>query len=216
MEPADVRAALGPLPTGFALSDAAWSRICAGYHEPHRHYHDFAHVLEVRAQFASVAEHVGWIDAREVFAAVLYHDVVYEIAAADNEARSAEIARADVADAMVDASADRVAELIELTARHGSLSPPDIDAEAALFLDCDMAILGASPERYDAYAAGVRAEYTQKVPADAYDQGRAAFLSRCLEKPRIYLSDHYFARLEAAARDNIRRELAICSAAKLR
>lgn len=213
---AEARAALEPVPDGFSLSEPAWARIATGYGEPHRRYHDFAHVLEVRGYYDEVEAAIGWRQPVELFAAVVYHDVVYRVGAADNEQRSAELAGRDVAESMPSADAARVAELIELTARHGKLAPDDVDPEAALFLDCDTAILGAEPARYDAYAAAVRAEYTQAIPAQAYDAGRAQFLARCLEKPRIYLSSHFAGRLEERARENLSRELAICSGASVR
>src|SRR3546814_5523588 len=58
----------------------------------------------------------------ETFLAVLYHDAVYEAGRGDNETRSAELAVAEIAKWLPEASVDasRVAELIGLTARHRS------------------------------------------------------------------------------------------------
>ncbi|MBS1152427.1 MAG: hypothetical protein H6Q89_4125, partial [Myxococcaceae bacterium] len=100
----------------------------------------------------------------------------------------------------------RISQLILLTARHGALTPADVDPEAALFLDCDMAILGAAPEVFDRYDAAIREEYAQ-VPAILYSLGRRRFLTRLLAAPRIFLSDFFHARLDAAARANLRRAL---------
>ncbi|HET8935603.1 MAG TPA: hypothetical protein VFN67_19275 [Polyangiales bacterium] len=43
------------------------------------------------------------------------------------------------------AKIERVRALIMLTARHGRIDGAEVDAEAALFLDCDMAIVGSAP-----------------------------------------------------------------------
>src|SRR3546814_6092112 len=79
-------------------------------------------------------------------------------------------------EASVDAS--RVAELIGLTARHGQFSPSDFGDGAVAddtrhFLDCDMAILGAEPAVFDAYARGIATESRGTVPAWLFQIGRA-------------------------------------------
>ena len=86
------------------------------------------------------------------------------------------------------------------------MTAADVDADGALFLDCDMAILGAPPEAYDRYAAQVAEEYAPIIPARAYASGRARFLDKLLASERVFLSGFFHARLGAAARDNLRRE----------
>src|SRR5690606_42085595 len=121
--------------------------------------------------------------------------------AKDNESRSAQWARA----AELDVEADRVVSLIELTAWHGSVS--SVDAEAALFLDADMAILGAPPAQFDAYNAAIAREYSF-LPPEEYREGRRGFLSVLAKRPRIYLSDYFHAMLDAQARENLARAIA--------
>ena len=105
------------------------------------------------------------------------------------------------------ASVPRAQQLISLTARHGRLQPREVDPEAALFLDCDMAILAAPPERYAAYEQAIAREYAA-IPADLYRKGRGAFLRGLLGKDRIYLSDLFHTRMDAAARINLARAVA--------
>ena len=102
---------------------------------------------------------------------------------------------------------DRCVELILLTARHGALEPAAVGADTAHFLDCDTAILAAPPAEFDAYDAGVAAEY-RRVPADAFRAGRRAFLTGLLARPRIFLSNRFHTRLDAAARANLARAAA--------
>ena len=101
-----------------------------------------------------------------------------------------------------------------MTARHGHWQPGQADADAALFLDCDMAILAAAPERFDAYDAAITQEYRGKLPAWMFRHYRRRFLRGLLDAPRIFLSDYFHTRCDAAARANLRRCLGGRSALK--
>jgi len=179
-------------------------QLAVAYGEPHRAYHNAAHIAALLDWFDRVGDDVGWQQPAEVYIAILFHDAIYEPGAKDNEARSAEWARKSsfsvdpAVDAMV--SRARVTELIALTARHGHLT--SADPEAALFLDCDMSIIGAPPAEFTAYDEAIRLEY-HSVPSDAYRTGRRAFLAGLLAKPRIFLSEYFHSRLDAQARVNL-------------
>ena len=132
----------------------------------------------------------------------------------DNEARSAELALAHIAAYLPDADVDaqRVAELIRWTARHGKITSADLAADPqpqdlARFLDCDMAILGADAATFDAYDRGIAAEYRGVLPQPLFRLNRRRFLKRLLASERIFLSTDFHARLDAAARANLRRVL---------
>jgi predicted metal-dependent HD superfamily phosphohydrolase len=180
--------------------------LAVAYAEPHRAYHTAAHIAEVLGWYDQVADEVGWRDPAAVYLAALFHDAVYDPLAKDNEARSVELARRLAAGACTPAQLDRSVELILLTARHGAVDPAALDADAAHFLDCDTAILGAAPDAFDAYDAAVAIEYRQ-VPEAMYRAGRRAFLTAMLARPRIFSSDLFHARLDAAARQNLARAL---------
>jgi predicted metal-dependent HD superfamily phosphohydrolase len=179
----------------------------AAYAVPVRAYHHFGHALDVLAEVDALAGTPGWRQPREVQLAALYHDAVYEPGRRDNEARSAALACEHIARWLPDEGLDagRVADLIELTARHGRLRPGEVDEEVARFLDCDMAILGAEPARFDAYDRGIAAEYRGRVPGWLFKLNRRRFLKSLLAAERIFLSGHFHARLDAAARANLRR-----------
>jgi predicted metal-dependent HD superfamily phosphohydrolase len=178
----------------------------AAYGSPGRAYHDLEHVRDVLARFREVARDVGWTHPREAFVALLFHDAVYTAGAHDNEERSAELAREAIARWLPGVDDERVARLIRLTARHGSLAPADVDGEAALFLDCDMAILGSDAATYDAYERNIAREYAA-VPVEQFRSGRRRFLERLLATERIFLSAYFHQRLDSAARANLRRWL---------
>ena len=191
------------------LPPEQWAALRNAYATPPRAYHNFGHVEAVLRHYDEVAAGPGWKQPWEVRLAVLYHDAIYEAGRKDNEARSAELAVAHIARWLPDCGIDaaRVAALIDLTARHGALSPADVaeDFDAALFLDCDMAILAADPADFAAYDRGIAAEYRGHVPAWLFKLNRRRFLKALLGKERIFLSDWFHERLDAQARVNLRR-----------
>lgn len=198
----------------IALPAGQLEALEAAYARPPRAYHDFGHVQEVLRHHDAVTAGPGWVQPVEVRLAVLYHDAIYEPGRKDNEARSAQFAVEEIGRWLPDATVDvrRVAELIELTARHGQLGPEDFGKTAVAddtrhFLDCDMAILGAEPAVFDAYDRAIAAEYRDHVPGWLYRINRRRFLKALLAKPRIYLSGFFHERYDAAARANLRRAI---------
>jgi predicted metal-dependent HD superfamily phosphohydrolase len=194
------------------LGDAQRSALEAAYAEPPRAYHNFQHVDEVLRHYREVATGPGWMQPREVALAVLYHDAIYQPGRSDNESRSARFAVEQLEQWQPQSGIDaqRVAYLIELTARHGQFAPVDFDGDRApddvrRFLDCDMAILGAKPAVFDAYDRGIAAEYRGTLPGWLFRLGRRRFLRALLARERIFLSGFFHSRLDAQARANLRR-----------
>src|SRR5262249_44897436 len=148
------------------------------YGEPGRHYHTLEHVGAVLDTLDSLGE-----STPALLLAAWYHDAVYDSRAADNEERSADLARATLA--ALGAPADGAAE----TARLSLLTKPHRTAEDDVagqrLLDADLAVLGAEPATYDRYAAAIRREYAW-VPEADYRAGRRRVLEGFLARPRIY------------------------------
>ena len=196
------------------LSIGQLSAVEAAYASPPRAYHDFMHVREVLHHYADVAVGPGWTQPVEVYLAVLYHDAIYPPGRKDNEALSARFAMEQAAQWLPEHGIDllRVAELINLTARHGQFSPADFGEDgfaldARHFLDCDMAILGAEPRAFDAYDRGIAEEYRGHIPGFLFRLNRKRFLKGLLARERIYLSDWFHQRYDAQARANLRRAI---------
>lgn len=74
-----------------------------------------------------------------------------------------------------------------------------------LFGDCELAVLAASREEYDAHAKLVRAEYS-KLTQDNYVELRIKVLNQFTQIPKLFHTAE-FECLEAAARENIDREI---------
>lgn len=198
----------------FELPQGQQALLESAYANPPRAYHDYGHVQEVLGHYAGVAAGPGWTQPKEIYLALLYHDAVYDAGRKDNEARSADMAMARISDWLPEMSIDtvRVAELIRLTARHGQVSRSDFgddgfSLDAMHFLDCDMAILGAEVERFDAYDRGIAEEYRGHVPAFLFRINRRRFLKGLLARERIYLSALFHERLDASARANLHRAI---------
>ncbi|WP_432213106.1 HD domain-containing protein, partial [Pseudomonas aeruginosa] len=84
-------------------------------------------------------------------------------------------------------------------------APPG-DADAALMVDIDLAILAAPAPVYARYEADVRAEYAW-VPEPLFRAGRGKLLRQLLEQPALYHCEPLRQRWEAAARANLRGAL---------
>lgn len=172
------------------------------YATPPRAYHNASHVDEVLLRFDEAR--VEMQDPRVPYYALLFHDCIYVAGRKDNEEKSAE---AFLGTGLVPDVASKVASVILATARHGKLSPKDVDDDTALALDCDMAILGASPERFDEYDTQIAQEYSGIIASMLYSVGRKRFLKGLLECERIYLSEYFHRRYDRQARANLRSAL---------
>ena len=81
------------------------------------------------------------------------------------------------------------------------------DRDGCVFLDADLAILGADPVRYQAYQRSIRREYSWVSDA-AYQTGRIQVLESFLHRDRLYYTALLFNELESIARLNIQQEIA--------
>lgn len=190
------------------LSPSQMEALRVAHLEPLRHYHTFSHAAQVAQRVRMLAEREGLDDPTVPWLAAWFHDAIYVALRPDNEARSAALAL-EWGPGWLDADWERVAELIRLTAKHGSVT--DVALDARVLLDADLSVLGASADRYDAYADGVRAEYGA-VPDALFNPGRSALLQGWLASPRLFLTDTGHALWDAPARENLRRELGRLSA----
>lgn len=177
----------------------------ARHAEPQRHYHDWTHIAALLTHREGLRKSLN--DDAAVLYAILFHDAVYDPRANDNEARSAALLLTSKPP-LSPKSLDRARQMIEATTRH--LLPEDMHGpdrqDCAHFLDMDLAILGAAPDRFDIYEDQIRREYAH-VPDDAFRTGRAAILRRFAEREHLYFSDWGLDRFEEKARANLARSL---------
>ncbi|WP_067489824.1 HD domain-containing protein [Actinomadura hibisca] len=183
------------------------TELDARYGEEHRRYHTRAHLTAVLDLVDELADHAADPDA--VRLAAWFHDAVYDPQRADNEDRSARLARRMLADTdLPEATVDEVARLIVLTETH---APDADDRNGQVLCDADLAVLGSDPDAYAAYAAAVREEYAF-VPDEFFKAGRAEVLTGLLELPALFHTPQARARYEEKARANLRTELLLLNA----
>jgi predicted metal-dependent HD superfamily phosphohydrolase len=184
--------------------DPLLEKLLARHREPHRRYHTATHVMWVLRHVSDIVSAGEQpTDLPAVQLAALYHDVVYDPRSTNNEARSAAIAMRAATDLEWPRErCDLVERLVLATVGHVPR-----DADEAVLVDADLAILGSSPSDYSAYVNGVRAEYAH-VSDDAWHFGRAAVLRGFLTVPHLFTTSYMRTAREARARANITAELA--------
>lgn len=184
-------------------SDAAWDALVIHYSEPHRAYHNLSHIMALLRHADNERNHIQRPEIVEL--AIWFHDVIYDTRAQDNELRSANWARHVLQTMRVDPEViDGVEQCILATQKHEL--PASHIADLPLFLDLDLAILGAPEETYRRYSQVIRAEYDW-LPDQGYRRGRADVLKRFKERPSLFFTAPMIARYEVRARQNIEWEL---------
>jgi predicted metal-dependent HD superfamily phosphohydrolase len=175
--------------------------VLRGWSEPHRHYHGLDHLRDCLARLDESPAVGRERDLAE--AALWYHDVVYRPGASDNEARSAETARAAlVRGGVPQDSAEEVARLVRLT---DHVAPPE-DPVGELVCDVDLSILGRPAQEFEEYERRIREEYRQ-LPGPLYRTGRAQVLAGLLARDPLFRTAYFRRRYENPARQNLRRTL---------
>jgi predicted metal-dependent HD superfamily phosphohydrolase len=181
--------------------------LVARYGETHRRYHTLTHVAAVIRDAALLAGELelSRSELARLTLAAAAHDVVYDARPGDDERASAAWAGTALATAGVTvADVERVEQLVLLTLTHETAAT---DLAGIALLDADLAVLGGTPEAYAVYCSAVRAEYAA-VPDDLWRSGRSEVLSALAGRERLYVSEPAHRRWDAAARRNLRGELA--------
>ena len=176
---------------------ATFDALLAAYSQKHRHYHTIKHIEHCLREFESAKELAR--EPAEVELALWFHDAVYETRASNNEERSADWACELLNRHRVDpARVDRVRMLILATRHDAPATTPD----SQLLVDVDLSILGADEVTYAEFEKNVRQEYCW-VPSILFRRKRAEILESFLDRPQIYNTPPFHARLEQPARRNL-------------
>lgn len=187
--------------TLFQLDDALLIELENHYATPPRAYHSLSHIHEclqtfdVRRSEANDPVLVEW--------SIWLHDCVYVSTRSDNEQRSAEVSTLMLNRLDVSAAFASDAEAIVLATRH---TGDPLVGDAALVADIDLSILASDRGRYARYADAIRTEYSFASDAD-YRRGRLAFLTKMLERSRLFHLATSQQTYEAAARANLAWEI---------
>lgn len=178
-----------------------FGQLAARYDEPHRAYHTREHLEDCLSLLATVREHCTY--PHEVALALWFHDAIYEPRRSDNELASANwLVDVTRFAGVPNASIERMRSLILATRHDGGAQGGD----EAILVDIDLAILGASWQRFEAYELQIRREYRWAL-GPLYRAGRKRVLKAFLDRPAIYVTAPFHLRFEQTARANIARSL---------
>jgi predicted metal-dependent HD superfamily phosphohydrolase len=184
-------------------SRTEWAAVVAAWSEPHRRYHDLAHLAAVLGLVGALAEAADDPDA--VRLAAWYHDIAYDPERTDNEEVSAGRARAGLRGLVPDERIDEVERLVLLTAGH---DPEPDDANGAVLCDADLAVLAGPPDAYATYASAVREEYGHLSDGE-FTAGRIAVLEHLLALPALYRTPEAARQWADRAAANMTAELTL-------
>ena len=188
-----------------------WLRnIKSHYRESQRYYHTVSHIQQMLDLFVTFRGTLNNPDA--VFLAILFHDVIYNPRAGDNEELSAveferfyiEVTQDKDSTLKLAVNNTMVSQYILATKTHNVSDNSDQDL--LMFLDFDMSILGSTEVQYERYSQQIRYEY-QYVPLGIYTQRRSEVLKGFLTYPAIFNTDSFRVTHEQTARNNIAREI---------
>jgi predicted metal-dependent HD superfamily phosphohydrolase len=183
------------------ITNPLFDVVIAKYNEPQRHYHTLQHLTECLDNFAELQD-LAHIPA-EIALALWFHDAIYDPLRHDNESLSANWARSCALNAGLDKTiAERIYNLVMATQHHAKLD--DIDSK--ILIDVDLAILGATPERYNEYERQIRQEYSH-VPERLFRQKRAEILQHFLAQPTLFNTALFIDHYQQQARLNMKHAL---------
>lgn len=185
--------------TDSVVVNKLWQEIKSSYTAPGRHYHNLDH-LEYMLNLAEVhKDQIQDIDTLRF--AIFYHDIVYVPGSANNEQKSAELARLRLDALRVPtAMVNRCCEQILATRKH----EPTKDNDTRYLLDFDLAILGDDLREFEDYTQKIKREFSA-IPPLLFAIGRKAFVKKFLSRERIYQTSEFFKEREQKARDNLER-----------
>ena len=183
-------------------ADRVFRELAAAYSAPGRYYHTLTHIQHVLDTIEFLKREADDPGALEL--AAWFHDAVYDPRAKDNEERSADYAEQVLRGLGLPGQTIAVTRhLILQTKTH---QPAGNDRDSRVFLDADLAILGAPADRYEDYARAIRQEYAW-VPEEQYRSGRRQVLRNFLQRPRLYQTAPMFEAFEEEARRNLAGEV---------
>jgi predicted metal-dependent HD superfamily phosphohydrolase len=143
-------------------------------------------------------------DADSIELALWFHDVVYQPDAPDNEMASAERFKRSALETMSDDLVRQVHRLIMATTHENP--PASIDEQ--FVVDIDLSSFGLPWDRFSQDSRNVRREFPHLNDRE-FARSSGKFLSRLLDRPGVYSTPFFKARLEETARENLRRQIAI-------
>ncbi len=186
-----------------------WEVIHLAYAEPHRRYHTLEHVEEMLTFFFQHDRQIYDDNAsfQRLCLAAIYHDIIYDPRATDNEERSVEVMRQQTSrlfraiPGSYPSMVDSVAEMIMMTAHH----QPD-GANQRWLADADLMRFAAEPPISRMHNDDIRLEYSH-VSDESWAAGRTVILSKFLTREPFFYTKAFGPQDARRARENILAEM---------
>lgn len=186
----------------FSEPQKIFNKLIAAYSEKQRAYHTLQHLYECLVILDSIRSDLK--DAYSVELALWYHDAVYDPQAKDNELKSAELFEKYMAQDLSVEIVEKIKRWIIATQKHESTNELDLQ----FLLDIDLAILAASPERFEEYEQQIQQEYAWVDP-DIYLIKRKQVLAHFYQAEPLYQTEYFQQNFEQKAKQNLNRILNI-------
>jgi predicted metal-dependent HD superfamily phosphohydrolase len=177
-----------------------FTQINQRYAEGHRAYHNVEHILNSIEEFKTLRDLSK--NPNELELAIIFHDIVYDTYAKDNEEKSAELMK-DMLTYYVPRDKLDLTQRLILSTKHNKLVE---DKDEQLIVSIDLAILGKSQGEYKKYSQAIRKEYSW-VSDEEYKLGRKKVLNYFLSREKIYPNEMFFDKYERNARWNMIGEM---------
>ncbi len=177
-----------------------YEQLVALYSEPHRAYHNLAHIAHCLREL----NECEYPYAEELAFAIWYHDAIYDPRAHDNEKRSLELANEVMSwGSFLRRTGGMVSHMIMSTKHDGE----PVDDGCKTMADIDLAILGQPPSEFDIYERQIREEYSW-VDDEDFRTGRLKLLTSFANRQSVYFTEHFQKKYEAQARSNLEHSIA--------
>ena len=177
-----------------------FNKLIAAYSEKQRAYHTLQHLYECLILLESIRSDLN--DANAVELALWFHDAIYDPQAKDNELKSAELFGRYMAQDLSVEIVKKIKRWIIATQKHTSTDELDLQ----FLLDIDLAILAASPERFEEYEQQIQQEYAWVDP-DVYSIKRKEVLAHFYQTESLYQTEYFQQNFEQRARRNLKEIL---------
>lgn len=187
------------------IAEKYFQEVAEKYLEKKRFYHNLSHIQALLKSAAKLRD--CFQDYNSVRLAIWFHDVIYNTKKSSNEEKSAELAVKILTELNIPIATINLVEKMIIATKAHSIN--GLNEDGKIFLDLDLAILGASPEIYQHYHQAIRKEYSW-VPWFLYRRSRRSILSGFLAREHIFFTSE-LAKLEQIARQNISEEITFLS-----
>lgn len=181
----------------FSEPQKIFNKLIAAYNEKQRAYHTVQHLYECLVLLESIRADLN--DAHAVALALWFHDAVYDPQAKDNELKSAELFERYLAQDLSIDIVQKIKQWIIATQKHESTNELDLQ----FLLDIDLAILAASPKRFEEYEQQIQQEYAWVDP-DVYLIKRKQVLAHFYQIEPLYQTEYFQQSLEKRAKSNLK------------